>query len=89
MKSSFQRKDSPDSPGRFMIPIPSDLCSRRISAQSSTVITLHRVTQGVHFQPSIKGQFSPVVNNRLLKALLANVGWGAQTPGALRGRMNQ
>ncbi len=30
-----------------LIAIPSDLCSRRISAQFSTVITLHRVTQGV------------------------------------------
>jgi hypothetical protein len=38
-----------------LIAIPSDLCSRRISAQSSTVITLYSVTQGVHFRPSIRG----------------------------------
>ena len=39
--------------------IASDLCSRRISAQSSTVITLHRVTQGVHFQPRLPVSFQP------------------------------
>jgi hypothetical protein len=32
-----------------LIAIPSDRCNRRISAQSSTVITLHRVTQGFIF----------------------------------------
>ena len=36
--------------------------NRRISAQSSTLITLHRVTEGVRFHPSIRGQFSPVAD---------------------------
>jgi len=47
-----------------LIAIPSDRCNRRISAQSSTVITLHRVTQGVHFQPPTEGQSSPDVDSR-------------------------
>lgn len=42
-----------------LIGISSARCNRRISAQSSTLITLHRVTEGVHFHPPIRGQFSP------------------------------
>jgi hypothetical protein len=37
--------------------------NRRISAQSSTLITLHRVTEGVRFHPSIRGQSSPVADS--------------------------
>ncbi len=39
-----------------LIAIRSAVCSRRISAKSSTVITLHRVEQGVRLHPSIRGQ---------------------------------
>jgi hypothetical protein len=56
-------REMPNSREIALIAIPSDRRNRRISAQSSTVITLHRVTQGVHFQPSLGGQFSPVVDS--------------------------
>ncbi len=43
--------------------IASDRRNRRISAQSSTVITLHKVTQGVRFQRRLRVEFSPAADN--------------------------
>src|SRR5262249_30685262 len=39
------------------------------SAQSSTVITLHRARQGVRFHPSIRGQHPPVADTPLATGL--------------------
>ncbi|WP_326827120.1 hypothetical protein [Streptosporangium sp. NBC_01756] len=45
-----------------LIGIVSARCNRRISAQSSTLITLQNDYKGVSFRPSPQGQFSPVVD---------------------------
>lgn len=46
-----------------LIAIPSTRCSLRISAQSSTVITLLSVAEGVRFQPTLRGQFPGVADS--------------------------
>ncbi|OIQ80460.1 hypothetical protein GALL_377780 [mine drainage metagenome] len=54
-------------PNRLAIPaceMPSDRCSRRISAQFSTVITPQAVLGVLKIHPSITAQFSAVVDNR-------------------------
>ena len=43
-----------------LIGIPSDRSNRRISAQSSTDITPSASTEGVHFHPTLRDQFSRV-----------------------------
>ncbi len=49
-----------------LIGMPSALCSRRISAQSSTEITLQECRRGVKIQTSPRGgQYSPVVDTTL------------------------
>src|SRR4051812_22362487 len=45
-----------------LIGICSARCNRRISAQSSTLITLQSDSGGVRFRPSPRGQFSRVVD---------------------------
>lgn len=45
-----------------LIGIPSLRCNRRISAQSSTLFTLHTISEGVRFRTTPGGQFSPVVD---------------------------
>lgn len=45
-----------------MIGIPSALCKRRISAQSSTEITLQECRKGVKIHPTLWGQYSHVVD---------------------------
>jgi hypothetical protein len=57
-----------------LIGICSDRCNRRISAQSSTLITLHRLTEGVRFHPSIRGQFSPDADSLVVAGMLAGPG---------------
>lgn len=46
-----------------LIGIPSARCNRRISAQSSIVITLQECSEGVSFHPTTRGQYSRVVDN--------------------------
>ena len=53
---------------------PSARCSRRISAQSSTLITLHRVTAGGQFSPVDSDQDSPVVDTSALDCLRTYAG---------------
>jgi hypothetical protein len=55
-------REIPSSRAIALVAIPSDLRSRRIPAQSSTVITLHGVTQVGHFQSSLEGKSSLAVD---------------------------
>ena len=70
-----------------LIGIASARCNRRISAQSSTLITLHRVTEGVRFHPSIRGQFSPVVDTGVAEPGEAQEGF-ARLEAALPSRLD-
>ena len=60
--------ETPNRRAIALIGIISARRSRPISAQSSTLITLHRVTEGVRFHPSLTPGGSRPVGLRLIAA---------------------
>lgn len=51
-----------------LIAIPSTRCNRRTSAQSSTLITLHKVTEGVRSHTTNRGHYSRVVDSSSVRS---------------------